>query len=153
MELVLNKCYGGYGLSHAAKMKILEKKGVEVFPYIPIESDDIFERTLKRVSEKELISENRSIFQNIYYFQKDPGKDEFDINQSVEDGLDYNEFDFDNVERFDKVLVETIKELSDKANTRFSNLKVVEIPDGAEFEISDYDGVETAHFGFQTGSV
>ncbi|MDN5446340.1 MAG: hypothetical protein L0F86_02995, partial [Lactococcus lactis] len=61
--------------------------------------------------------------------------------------------DFDNVERFDKVLVETIKELSDKANTRFSNLKVVEIPDGAEFEISDYDGVETAHFGFQTGSV
>lgn len=31
MELVLNKCYGGFGLSHAAKMKILEKKELQFF--------------------------------------------------------------------------------------------------------------------------
>lgn len=150
MELVLNKCYGGYGLSHAAKMKILEKKGIEVFPYIPIKSDSIFELSLKRISEKETISEERSLFRCIYYFQKDPVKDEF-VN--AEDSTDYNDFDFDDIKRFDKDLVETVKELGKSANSQFASLEIVEIPDGTSFEISDYDGIETAHFGFQTGSV
>ena len=91
-ELVLNKCFGGFGLSHMAKMKILEKKGIK-------------------------------------------------------------DFNFYNISRLDKELIETVKELGDKSGDEFAHLKVVEIPDGASFEISDYDGIETAHFGFQTGSV
>lgn len=150
MELVLNKCYGGYGLSHAAKMKFLAKKGIAVFPYMPVESDDIFEKTLKRISEKEVISEDGAWRRCIYYFQIDPCKNEF-VNDEY--CMDYKDFDFDSVERFDKDLVETVKELGDKSGDKFAYLKVVEIPDGASFEISDYDGIETAHFGFQTGSV
>lgn len=153
MELVLNKCYGGYGLSHAAKMKILEKKGIAVFPYMSKETDAIFGDSLKRISKNGTVSEDRSLSQFIYYFQMDPGKDEFDINLMYKDNADYKDFDFYGVERFDKELVETVKELGKVANTRFSELKVVEIPDGASFEISEYDGIETAHFGFQTGSV
>ena len=36
-----------------------------------------------------------------------------------------------------------MKELGNKANGRYSELKIVEIPDGIEWEISEYDGLET----------
>ncbi|PLW58928.1 hypothetical protein [Lactococcus lactis] len=81
MKIVLNKCFGGFGLSHEAKMMIFEKREIEVFPYLFTFGDEEF----------------------LY--------------------------------------------------EKLSNLKVVEIPDGASYEISDYDGIETAHYGFQTGSV
>ena len=63
------------------------------------------------------------------------------------------DFNFYNISRLDTELIETVKELGDKSGDEFAYLIVVEIPDGASFEISDYDGIETAHFGFQTGSV
>ena len=63
------------------------------------------------------------------------------------------DFNFYNISRLDKELIETVKELGDKSGDEFAYLIVVEIPDGASFKISDHDGVETAHFGFQTGSV
>lgn len=154
MELVLNKCYGGYGLSHAAKMKILDKKGIEVFTYLNVESADFGKSKYKKISDQEVEGVNKPFtFSYIAYFQKDPVQDEFDIDWNDKNHADYKDFDFDGVERFDKELIETVKELGDKAGGKFANLKVVEIPDGAEFEISDYDGIETAHYGFQTGSV
>lgn len=152
MELVLNKCYGGYDLSHAAKMKILEKKGITVFPYMNVETADFGKSKYKKISDQELEEIGRS---NPYvaYFQTDPGKDEIVVDWRDKNHADYKDFYFYGVERFDKELIETVKELGDKSGGRFSKLKVVEIPDGESFEISDYDGIETAHFGFQTGSV
>jgi hypothetical protein len=40
------------------------------------------------------------------------------------------------------VLVRLVQELRDEVNTRFSELKVVEIPDGIEWTICEYDGLE-----------
>lgn len=40
------------------------------------------------------------------------------------------------------VLVRLVEELGEEANTRFSQLKIVEIPDGIEWTICDYDGLE-----------
>ena len=39
-------------------------------------------------------------------------------------------------------LVETILTLGPAADTRYSNLKVVEIPDGVEWSVHEYDGSE-----------
>ena len=47
--------------------------------------------------------------------------------------------------REDPVLIEVVEELGDRANSPFSKLVVVDIPDGMEYEIDDYDGVETLH--------
>lgn len=33
MKIVINKCYGGFGLSAQAEKKILERKGHKVFYY------------------------------------------------------------------------------------------------------------------------
>jgi hypothetical protein len=47
--------------------------------------------------------------------------------------------------RTDPDLISAVETLKDEANGRFAKLKVVEIPDGVEWEIDDYDGVETIH--------
>ena len=100
MKIVLNKCFGGFGLSHEAKMEIFKRKNIEVFPYIADDSS----------------------------FSSDSN-------------------------RGDKDLVAVVEKLGSEASGPHASLKVVDIPDGAEWEISDYDGIETAHYGFQTGSI
>ena len=46
-------------------------------------------------------------------------------------------------ERNDPKLVEVVERLGDKANGRCAYLRVIEIPDGIDWEIDDYDGMET----------
>ena len=45
--------------------------------------------------------------------------------------------------RTDPKLIECVETLGEKANGRFAKLEVVEIPDDVNWEISDYDGIET----------
>ena len=44
--------------------------------------------------------------------------------------------------RDDPVLVAIVEEMGEKSWNRFSVLKVVEIPDGVDWYIEDYDGME-----------
>jgi len=45
-------------------------------------------------------------------------------------------------ERNDIFLVKTVEELAEEANSAYSSLKVVEIPDDIKYTIEDYDGRE-----------
>lgn len=51
----------------------------------------------------------------------------------------FNEYD---LERNDPVLVQVVEELGEKANTRFSSLRVVDIPADVHWYIEEYDGAE-----------
>jgi len=46
------------------------------------------------------------------------------------------------IPRDDPVLIQVIEQLGEKANTRYSSLKVIEIPDDVEWHIHEYDGME-----------
>ena len=46
------------------------------------------------------------------------------------------------LERDDKYLVQVVEELEHMANGDYADLKVVEIPDGVEWYIDEYDGFE-----------
>ena len=46
------------------------------------------------------------------------------------------------VERDCPYLVQTVQELGEAVNTRYSSLKVVEVPDGVDWTICEYDGLE-----------
>lgn len=48
-------------------------------------------------------------------------------------------------ERNDPDLIAAIETLGAEANGFCSRLKIVEIPDGVEWEIDDYDGLESIH--------
>jgi hypothetical protein len=82
MKIVINKCWGGFGLSDEA---------VEMY---------------RELSGKE----------------------------------DFSEF---TMERDDPILVQVVETLGEDADGRYSELKIVEIPDDVEWYIHDYDGMET----------
>lgn len=59
-------------------------------------------------------------------------------------GLEWDGFGFaDEIKRNDPKLVECVETLGERADGRFANLVVVEIPDDVEWEIDQYDGLET----------
>ena len=47
-----------------------------------------------------------------------------------------------NINRADPALVQVVEELDDAANTRFSDLRIVDIPAGTKYRIDEYDGSE-----------
>jgi hypothetical protein len=81
MKIVINKCFGGFGLSELAIARYCELTGLSTF-------------------------------------------DEYEVR------------------RDDLILVQVVEELGESACSRFSDLKVVEIPDGVEWQVKEYDGKE-----------
>jgi hypothetical protein len=47
------------------------------------------------------------------------------------------------VDRADPVLAQVVEELGDEANTRFSDLRIRELPAGTKYRIDEYDGNES----------
>lgn len=120
-ELVVNKCYGGFGLSHEAIMRYAELVGMTLYS----EEDYSFYHYYKvPVDEyKTMLAEARKTG-----------------SYGVVNGLYFTENDID---REDPILIQVVKELGEKASGQFSDLTIVEIPDDVQYEIQDYDGVET----------
>ena len=48
------------------------------------------------------------------------------------------------MDRHDKDLIKVVETLKDKANMICSDLKIIKIPKGIEYKISEYDGWEKA---------
>lgn len=66
------------------------------------------------------------------------------IGEVYEDGSTNNcvdSFHPIGVKRTDKILVEVVEQLKDKANGRYTNLKICEVKD--KYRISEYDGLES----------
>lgn len=125
MKIILNKCYGGFDVSDKAYELYAEKKGLTLYRYY----DDYRNKKMHKGSG--LMT---------YYFTKDFG-------DSVErDKIDWKtNLYLDSGRRDDPILIEVVEELGKKASGSYGNLVVVEIPDGMDYVIDDYDGVETLH--------
>lgn len=125
MKIILNKCYGGFDVSDKAYELYAEKKGISLYRYW----DNYKNRKMHRGSG--LMT---------YYFTKDFG-------DSVEsDKIDWKtNLYLDSGHRDGPILIEVVEELGTKASGSFGNLVVVEIPDGMDYVIDEYDGIETLH--------
>ena len=55
-------------------------------------------------------------------------------------GKDTSRYD---INRADPALVQVVEELDDEANTRFSDLRITELPVGTKYRIDEYDGNES----------
>lgn len=111
-KLVINRCYGGFGLSEEAFDRLLDAKGI----------------TYEKVKEKDGLSYGPD-----YYHVGHAGDDDFYISP-------YEFHSWEN--RSDQDLVRIVEELGANAAGNFAELKVVEIPDGVEWQVEEYDGIE-----------
>jgi hypothetical protein len=137
MKVILNKCYGGFGFSRKAYEMYAEKHGFKVYPY---EIKDVTESgtVYQKVGRAE-----ENLFSN--YFTEDFG-DEFTPTKE-----DWKKMLFLSSEhREDPVAIEIVETLGSEASGRYSDLVVVDIPDGLDYVVDDYDGIETLHQKVQT---
>ena len=135
MKIVINKCHGGFSPSMKAYHEYYKLKGKEVYFY---------KQTKYKHSGGEEEYTKIDIYDNIddAFFactNKDLGKT---TNKIPNDNYIYLSSS-ENELRTDKDFIEVVEELGDEANTNVSSLAVVEIPDDIEWEIDEYDGMES----------
>ena len=105
MKVVINRCYGGFGVSTAAVLAMRERGS---------------EWAKQEVLKGEAYPDGR-----------------------IED-FDYNSHSY-GLSRNDADLIAVVEAMGKEADGEHADLRIVEIPDGVEFEIDDYDGMESIH--------
>lgn len=126
-KIVVNKCYGGFNLSHEGVKLYAKYAGFSVYPH---RYDSSNEFQMIPVSESEAKS-------GLFIFYTKAPVDE--ISESEEDNYD---FDVRGIKRDDPILVRVVEELGERAGGRSSKLKIVDIPDDVSWQIEEYDGLE-----------
>lgn len=129
MKLVINTCYGGFGLSDKAYEKLISW-GVPVRKYLEEERDPA---TLRYIHQPQ--NEGEVIFDRKL---DEPSK----LNDALR-GLDGRYWEtWTRNSRSHPLIVRVVEELGSAANGRFASLSIVEIPDDIEYTIEEYDGYE-----------
>lgn len=127
MKVVINSCYGGFSISHEAIMRYCEIKNIPVYP-IP--------EKWGFTTYSKVPPESRESFDDFYTLSTEERKE---YNRKYEEQTFYP----DEISRNDPALIQVVEELGKAANGKHAELKVVNIPDDVDFEIEDYDGMET----------
>lgn len=127
MKVVINQCYGGFSLSTEA-MKLAIAYGA---------------KGIKKITEQEYTG-GGSRATGSEKFVKDADGYEVGWIKDVlyKDGIVYRFDDYDKTNRADPILVRIVEEMGDKANGQYAKLRIVDIPDDIDWEISKYDGFE-----------
>lgn len=125
MKLVINRCYGGFSLSLLAQKRYCELIGKEAHFYRAVGSN----------SGVKVGVEEQSLF--IRCVHRDYGE-RVDLDTLPDDAF----FDYRKLDRDNPILIRVVEELGEKANGNCAQLKIIEIPDGVEWQIEEYDGLE-----------
>lgn len=129
MKVVINTCYGGFGLSPKAYKKYLELQGRECYFF----GHNLKERSIYRP----VTLENAPKEFCLYVFDV-PNPNDYEENELYKDHYIYSR----DLERNDPILVQVVEELGEESSGNYARLKIVEIPDGVDYEIEEYDGTE-----------
>lgn len=120
MKIVINRCYGGFGLSKDAMMRYAELKGMTLYHEREFQCDHYYKIPVdeyKRLYEEAQKTRSYGEINGLYFSDRD-------------------------IERNDPLLVQVVEELGHLAWGDHAELKVVEIPDSVRWEINEYDGME-----------
>lgn len=128
MKILVNRCYGGFGLSDKAFEEYLNRTG------------QVFYKKKSKWSHLDLID----------YYKVSP--EEYDkIHDEEHNNFNStNRFEksnslylsASNIERTDPILIQIVEEMGEESFGEFSKLEVVDIPDNIEYTIEEDDGKE-----------
>lgn len=136
MKVVINVCFGGFGLSDAAYEKLSEW-GVPVRKYIKQDTDEKGRykpqpaNNGEVIFDRELTPLGQDSMNDIYHKYKDKAS----LSQRYWDG-------WTRENRTHPLVIRVVEELGNIANGPCAELKVVEIPDGTDYTVEEYDGRE-----------
>ena len=139
MKVAVNKCYGGFGISTLAlkELALRNAKCLETCTPKHYYGGDKENYIMREEWEAKWLDD--------FPKYKDIG-DGFMAHQFgfnlYKDGILYSFDDRSPEVRADKDLIEVIEALGDKANGDYAKIKIVDIPDDIDFEITEYDGFE-----------
>ena len=132
MKVVVNRCYGGFGLSDKAIEMVMHRKGLNCFRYKQTKFK--YSDGKEEYTRCEIIDD----FGFTYYQTKDLGEK---VDKLPNETFWY----YGSLDRTDADLIAVVEKLGKEANGSCASLEVVEIPDDVNWEIDDYDGIETIH--------
>ena len=127
MKIAINKCFGGFGLSGDALLFLIK-----------MDSELVNKSSLSEWDTKSYCFKDRLV----------PFKEGYILHEFMhileKDGTVFSD-DCRHKDRNHPDLIKVIEELGDKANGQHANLTIVEIPDDIEWDIDEYDGIESIH--------
>jgi len=144
MKIVINACYGGFSLSPQAikyLAKVAGKKcyffkgGLGEHEFTPVNMEDIkglFFSAFSIPNPGEVLKYKKPWHEMTMK--------EKDASNKLYNSVSLSSRDYD---RTDPKLIECVEKLGDKANGSCAKLRVIEIPDGIDYEIDEYDGFES----------
>lgn len=135
MKLVINTCYGGFHLSPKALKRYLELKGKNAYFYKRTKYEYI-----DGIDEFTRIDNIDSIKNDLFIACTtiDYGK--------VTNTYPLRTFKDRLIPRNDKHLIQVVEELGEEANSVFSRLTIVEIKNGRQYKINEYNGYESIEY-------
>ena len=120
-RIVINRCFGGFGLSMAAVKRIAELQGQRVYFFESKYSDGKFSYVAVPKGR-----ESRGSF----YVSTTPTM------------TNSREQHWETPDRDNPLLVQVVEELGEKANGPHAELAIIEVPDGVKWQVEEYDGNE-----------
>jgi len=157
VKVVINKCYGGFGLSARAVARIAEIEGRPCYffrrdmgadlyaPQIPTTIEEIEEDA--KTSRIGMWSAYDIPDISVLPSQRNWHEKSMDERRASNEAWNKHSHEsrYDRDKRHYAPLIQAIEELGEKANGGFAELKIVNVPDGVEYHIDEYDGIESIH--------
>lgn len=139
-KIAYNACYGGFGLSPKATLRLYELGVTEIAEPV----DAYFGVGDKRRGENAIKDRDKALAKWRAYVASgmgDPGFSIMNIFSPDEKFVLY--VDLFEEHRADPRLIQVIEELGDEANGSCARLRIEEVPAGTQYRIDGYDGSET----------
>ena len=117
VKIVVNSCWGGFGISKAGMLRYADLKGITLYPEPnQFSMMTYYTEQWKAATAEERVEHNRAYSASVIY-------------------------DHD-IERDDPVLVQVVEELGDAAAGQYAELRITAVPDDVKWTIEEYDGKE-----------